>query len=64
VDFLNAVGLFFMGKEEMKFVGNIFLGNLGAINHAVPGMAGGLGHGKGRTFAGLGVERTGEEEQQ
>jgi hypothetical protein len=60
VDLLDAVGLFFMGKEEMKFVGNIFLGNAGVTNGAVPGMADGLGDGEGRTFAGLGMDRTGE----
>ena len=60
VDLLDAVGLFFMGKEEMKFVGNIFLRDPGVVNGAVPGMADGLGDGEGRTLAGLGMEGTGE----
>jgi len=60
VDLLYAVGLFFMGKEEMKFVGNIFLGNPGVINCAVPGMPDGFGDGEGGTFASLGIEGTGE----
>ena len=64
VDLLDAVGLFFMGKEEMKFVGNIFLGNPGVVNGAVPGMAGGFADGEGRAFAGLGMKRTGKHKQQ
>lgn len=64
MDLLDAVGLFFMGKEEMKFVGNIFLGDSGVVNGAVPGMADGLGDGEGRTLAGLGMDRTGKHKQQ
>ena len=52
------VGLLFMGKKEMKFVGNIFLGDSRVARDSVPGVADRLRDVDGRAFAGLGVGRT------
>ncbi len=47
-----------MGKQEMEFVGNIFLGYGRVTGDTVLGVADGLRDVDGRAFAGLGVDRT------